>query len=98
VVSDPADLREIARLAARVAELERLLSERSREARALAREVCDEDLVVLSRIAAGHKPLASPRRSAGRWVETTVLTTADVETTMKELWRSTVERGEDPGE
>lgn len=93
VVNDDEKLRrEITRLESRVAALERLLAERSRETRALTREVCGDDLVVMSRMAAGGKPLPGPRRGVDRWVETTVLTPADIERTMEELWRSTTPR------
>lgn len=96
MVTEPEESRRtIARLESRVSALERLLAERSRETRALAREVCGEDLVVLSRMAAGGKPLPGPRRGVDRWVETTVLTPADVERTMEELWRSTSARKEE---
>jgi len=77
-----------ARLEARVARLERLLEEKSRTLRYLARELCDEDLVTFSRAACGLPPL--PRAGFGLrgWHETTLLSSGDVEKTMSALWRS----------
>jgi hypothetical protein len=77
----------LAQLEARVADLERRLSERSRFIRRLARELCDDDVLVMSWLASGSEPPISGVRGFRRWVETTELTTADVETTMEELWR-----------
>jgi FkbM family methyltransferase len=76
------------RLAARVERLEQGLAERSRLLRRLAGEVCDDDVLVLSWLATGSRPPISGDRGLRRWVETTELTTADVETTMRELWRT----------
>jgi hypothetical protein len=97
VVNDPEDLMAtIARLESHVAALERRLADRSREIRALASEISDDDLIVMSRMAAGWKPLPGGRRGSDRWVETTVLTPADVERTLEDLWRSTApQRKED---
>lgn len=78
----------LAQLEARVADLERRLSERSRFIRRLAHELCDDDVLVMSRLASGSRPPISGVRGFRRWVETTELTTADVETTMEELWRT----------
>lgn len=85
----------IARLEARVARLERLLEEKSRTLRYLARELCDEDLATLSRASCGLPPL--PRAGFGLrgWHETTLLSSGDVEKTMAELWRSVTPPEED---
>lgn len=79
---------EIARLEARVETLERLLSQRSRFLRTLARDLCEDDLVSLSRLAAGLPPFARAAFGLHAWRETTALTAGDVERTMRELWRS----------
>lgn len=75
-------------LAARVERLEQANAERSRLIRRLAGELCDDDVLVLSWLAAGSRPPSSGDRGSRRWLETTDLTTADVETTMRELWRT----------
>jgi len=79
---------EIARLEARVAALEKALKRRSALLTSLTRELCDDDVASLSRLAAGLPPL--PRAGIGLlgWRETTALTAGDVERTMRELWRS----------
>lgn len=78
----------ITRLEARVTGLERLLAEKSRLLRVLTRELCEDDLITLSRLASGRPPL--PRAGFGLlgWRETTALSSGDVDRTMKELWRS----------
>jgi hypothetical protein len=94
VVSDTAGLPEaeaaleIARLAARVERLERLLSERSRLLRDLTPELCPDDLANLSRLAAGLPPLARAAFGLSDWRETTALSAGDVDKTMEQLWRS----------
>jgi len=80
--------RKGAQLAARVERLEQGLAERSRLLRRLAGEACDDDVLVLSWLATGSRPPISGDRGLRRWVETTELTTADVESTMRELWRT----------
>lgn len=75
-------------LAARVDRLEQGNAERSRLIRRLAGELCDDDVLVLSWLATGSRPPISGDRGFRRWVETTELTSADVETTMRELWRT----------
>lgn len=77
----------IARLEARVARLEKLLAERSRLLRSLARGLCEEDLMALSRAASGLPPLLRSDVGSLAWRETTRLTAADVERTMTALWR-----------
>ena len=78
----------IARLEARVATLERKLAERSAWIRALARDARDEELIRLERAVLGLPPL--PRAGFGLrgWAETTSLSAGDVESTLRELWRS----------
>jgi hypothetical protein len=81
-------LQTILRLEARVARLEELLAERSRFLRYLSREMCEEDLTMVSCASCGLPPL--PRAGFGLrgWRETTALSSGDVEETMAELWRS----------
>lgn len=86
---------EVERLEARVAGLERRLAERSALIRRLAREICDDDVLVMSWLAAGSRAPIGGNAGFRRWVETTELTAADVETTMKELWRREAPRAED---
>ena len=78
----------IAYLEARVAHLEKKLSERSAILRLFTKQACDEDVINASRTAVGLPPL--PRAGFGLrgWRETTTLAPADVERTMSELWRS----------
>jgi hypothetical protein len=90
LVSSPYDpLHTILRLEARVARLEDLLAERSRFLRYLSRELCEEDLTMLSRASCGLPPLPRPGFGLRGWRETTVLSSGDVDDTMRELWRST---------
>ena len=83
-----AEARRIAYLEARIRYLEHVLTERSRMLRTFARDACDEDLINASRAAMGLPPM--PRAGFGLrgWKETTTLTSVDVESTMRELWRS----------
>jgi hypothetical protein len=78
----------IARLEGRVETLEALLARRSRLLRILTRDLCGDDLVTLSRLSCGLPALAPSGIGLARWRETTRLTTADVERTMQDLWRS----------
>ncbi|HEV8230935.1 MAG TPA: hypothetical protein VGQ75_01190 [Thermoanaerobaculia bacterium] len=82
------DSTTIAYLESRVAYLEKVLAERSMMLRTFARDACDADLINASRAAMGLPPL--PRAGFGLrgWKETTTLAPADVEATMRELWRS----------
>jgi hypothetical protein len=88
----------IRRLEARVARLEKSLAERSKFLRHLTRELCEEDLVTVSRVSCGLPPL--PRAGFGLrgWRETTALSSGDVDRTMEEVWRSVTPPGEDPDE
>lgn len=85
---DSAEGRLIARLQARVAELEALLERRSRELRQIQRHVCHRDLLVISRISAGLPPLPFGSFDLDFWQETTNLTGAEVEPTLEALWSS----------
>jgi hypothetical protein len=86
----------IARLAARVAALEAALEERSRELRRIQQHVCHRDLVLISRLRAGLPPLPRGAYEPLFWRESTELTAADVEETLRDLWSSVVPAGE-PG-
>jgi hypothetical protein len=80
--------REIARLNARVAALEAALKERSRELCLIQRHVCHRDLLLISRLRAGLPPLPLGAYEPAFWHETTDLTVADVEETLRDLWTS----------
>jgi hypothetical protein len=79
---------ELARLRARVEGLERMLAERSRLLRALTPELCAEDLLNLSRLAAGLAPRPRAAFGLSDWRETTALSAGDVDRTLEQLWRS----------
>lgn len=83
---------EIARLEGRVAELERLLAARSQLLRELSQELCNDDVLSLSRLASGLAPLTRAAFGLHEWRETTSLTLGDVEKTMDQLWRSVSRR------
>jgi hypothetical protein len=78
----------IASLEARVSSLEEKLRARSEVLRALAQEVCEADLIRISRAAAGRPPHPGSDFSLIGFRERTELVAADVETTLEELWRS----------
>lgn len=86
---------EVERLEARVGRLERGLADRSRLIRRLALEICDDDVLVMSWLAAGSRSPIGGNAGFRRWVETTELTPADVETTMRDLWRREAPRAGD---
>jgi hypothetical protein len=77
---------EILRLQARVAGLEKGLEERSRLLREITEELCDDDVLNVSRMAAGLPPVQKAVFLELR--RTTSLTSGDVEETMTRLWRS----------
>jgi hypothetical protein len=81
---------EIARLEARVAALEAALEERSRELRLIQRHVCHRDLLLITRLRAGLPPFPRGAYEPAFWRETTELTAADVEETMRDLWSSLI--------
>jgi hypothetical protein len=85
---ESAEAKRIARLQSRVAALEVLLERRSRELRLIQKHVCHRDLLVISRISAGLSPLPFGSFDPQFWQETTALTPAEVEETMKDLWSS----------
>jgi len=78
----------VEQLEARVAALEQLLADRSRLLRQLARVICEDDLMSLSRLTVGQPPI--PRAGFGLrgWRETTSVSSGDVDKTMAELWRT----------
>jgi len=79
---------QIERLQARVAALESALEERSRELRLIQRNVCQRDFLLIARLRAGLAPLPRGAFEPGFWRETTELTAADVEDTLRDLWSS----------
>lgn len=87
MVSDD-ERQTIARLESRVVTLERKLAERSAWIRALARDARDEELIRLERAVLGLPPLPRPGFGLRGWSETTSLSSGDVESTLRELWRS----------
>jgi hypothetical protein len=89
VVEDPTDAEEtITRLRARLAELEKNLEEKSALLRVLAVELCEADLIAMTRIASGRAPDPGADVSLLGLRPSTVLKPADVETTVQRLWRS----------
>ena len=88
----------IARLEARVARLEELLSERSRMVRALARGACDIDFEAISRLASGRPLLMRTGSGLHDEREERQMTSADVERTMTTLWRKVAPFQIDEGE
>ena len=85
-----AEQRLIARLEARVAALEAALDARSRELRSLQQLVCQRDLILISRLRAGLPPLPRGAYEPAFWRETSELTAAEVEETLRDLWSSLV--------
>jgi hypothetical protein len=78
----------IARLEARVAALEEALIRRSRELRELQHHLCAADLARLVRIVHGLPASAAGAFDVELWNETTDLTPAEVEDTLRDLWAS----------
>lgn len=88
-MGDPTDpAARIAYLEGRVEALEEALRRRSDVLRRLQEEARPEDLLLLSRLEGGLPPLPLQAYDPERWQETTDLSPADVETTMKDLWKS----------
>ncbi len=79
---------QIARLEARIEALEAALERRSRELRLIQRLVSERELVNISRILSGRPPLPRGDFQLDSWNETSELRSADVETTLHELWSS----------
>lgn len=75
-------------LESKVAALEAALEKRSRELRLLQRHLSPDGLLLLTRLRQGFPPLPQEAFSPSLWTETTELTQAEVEETMKDLWRS----------
>jgi hypothetical protein len=90
VEPDPAAIPEvrIAYLEGRVAALEEALEQRSAELRTIQRHVCRRDLILISRLLAGLPLLPRGAYEPAFWHETTVLSGADVESTLADLWSS----------
>lgn len=85
----PADAQaRIARLEGRIAALEDALDRRSRELRLLQAALSPADLVQLSRLADGLAPLPRIAHQPEYWSETTVISPADLESTLEDLWLS----------
>ncbi|MCP4659874.1 MAG: hypothetical protein GY856_31105 [bacterium] len=78
----------LAYLEARVEALEAALAARSRQLRQLQEHLLPEDLLLLSRLANGLPPLPRQAYDLSLWTETTEMTPADVEDTLRDLWRS----------
>ena len=78
----------VARLEARVAALEEELERRSRVLRAITREVCERDRIVMTRVAAGRAPHPGADYSLLGFRETTELEPAEVSATLEELWEA----------
>lgn len=78
----------IAYLEARVAALEAALEARSNAFVRLQRHLLPEDLLLVSRLDSGLPPLPRQAYDLSLWTETTELTPADVEETLRDLWRS----------
>jgi hypothetical protein len=78
----------IVRLQARVAALEEALVRRSTQLRELQRLLPGRELLNLSRLAGGLPPIPRGRYDLETWRETTALSTANVEETLLDLWRS----------
>lgn len=87
-MTEESDRDRLERLRARVDRLETLLAQRSDTLRRLIAELCEDDLINASRLAAGLQPLGRAAFGLGEWRETTALTTSDVDKTFQQLWRS----------
>lgn len=89
MVEEPEDAATtIARLEARVASLEQRLGARSRTLRALSRELCEADLINVSRAASGRAPHPGSDVTLLGFRESAELAPAEVDQTLEELWRS----------
>ena len=87
-MSGMSDEERLAFLEARVEALEARLEQRSHELRTIQRHLDGFGLLVVSRVLAGLPPLPRRAHDLELWQETTELTSADVEETMTDLWRS----------
>lgn len=86
--STAALLARVARLEGRIAALENALDRRSRELRLLQGRLAPAGLVQLARIADGLPPLPLVAHQPEYWTESTVIASADLETTLEDLWMS----------
>jgi hypothetical protein len=93
------EAQRIVELEAQVEALTAALVRRSRELRLLQGHLCRRDLVTLSRLAAGLPAFARGAYEPDLWRETTALTSAEVDITLEDLWRSLLPlgQGEDHG-
>lgn len=71
-----------------MAALEEALERRSRALRRLQQHLDPRALTTLARVERGLPPLLSGAFDPDLWHETTTLARADVEETLRELWRS----------
>ncbi len=81
-------LARIARLEGRIATLESALDRRSQELVLLQSVLCRADLLQLARIADGLQPLPRIAHQPEYWTETTVISPANLEATLEDLWSS----------
>ena len=81
-------LARIARLEGRIAALENALDRRSQELVRLQSVLCRADLLQLARIADGLPPLPRIAHQPEYWTETTVISPANLEATLEDLWSS----------
>lgn len=79
---------QIAYLEARVAALEAALDRRSRQVCQLQAQLEPQDLLRLSRLIHGLPILPRHAYDLTLWSETTELTAAEVDTTLRDLWSS----------
>lgn len=79
---------EMARLRARIRELERALRRKSAVLRILERELCLRDSILLTRVAASGSPYPDSDPSLFGASDTIGLRTSDVESTLAQVWRS----------
>ncbi|MDQ1348971.1 MAG: hypothetical protein QG573_2349 [Acidobacteriota bacterium] len=78
----------IARLEGQIATLESALDRRSQELVLLQSVLCRADLLQLARIADGLPPLPRIAHQPEYWTETTVISPANLEATLEDLWSS----------
>ena len=96
MTADPSHESRVARLEARVEELEALLARRSAELRLIQSHVCHRDLVVISRIMGGYYGVPFGPFDPDFWPETTSLAGGEVPETLAALWRSLRPQAEPP--
>jgi hypothetical protein len=79
---------EIVRLRARIQELEQALQRKSTVLRILERELCQQDSILLTRIAARGSPYPGSDPSLLGAGDTIRLQNSGVESTLAQVWRS----------